>query len=350
MKIKIPQIAMLGILFTVLLGCGDKKEERRSQPIEVKVQKIGAHDNTQHGNQLSYSGKIQAEKTVNLTFQVSGTVEQIPVKIGDFLEKGTLVAAIDPTMYQNQYKAKKAQAQLAKENYQRINEVFQKGSIAEIKMLEARSKYDQAEAATNAAYQDLKHTKLHAPISGYVGTKMLEAGDVAAPGKPVIQLLDIHSVKAVVPIPDDEINTYKVGDSALVTVDALQNQETPGQISEVSVNSSQGNPVYTAKIDLKNPLQHIKPGMSCKVYLKNKNAKQAQNPEYIIPIKSISVTEDGRHFVFLVNKNKAEKHFVKTGKLYDNGIAITDGLQSGDQLIVSGYHKLTNHTPIKIAH
>ena len=56
------------------------------------------------------------------------------------------------------------------------------------------------------------------------------------------------------------------------------------------------------------------------------------------------------HFVYVVNsQNKAERRLVKTGSLYNNGIGITAGLQQGDKLIISGYHKLTEGTPVRIS-
>ena len=68
-------------------------------------------------------------------------------------------------------------------------------------MIEARSNYNQANAAANATFQNVKHSKLYAPFSGYIGAKIMEPGDLASPGRPVFQLLDINNVKAAIPIP-----------------------------------------------------------------------------------------------------------------------------------------------------
>ncbi len=351
MKKKIPYLVLLIAVFTSLMGCGEKEETREATPVNVKILEVGKNDgNSQQSRKISYSGTIKASKTVKLSFQVSGTVKQIPVEMGGFVKKGDLVAAIDATTYQNQYEAKQAQANLAKENFERINEVYQKGSIAEIRMIEARSNYEQAQSSANAAYQNVKHTKLFAPIDGYVGDKMMEAGDVANPGQPVVELLDIHTVKAIVPVPDDEINTYKTGGKALVKIDVLQKEEFNGRISEISVQSNRENPIYTLKISIDNPQQKIKPGMSCKVFLPNNTKENSKISAFAVPVESVSVTEEGRNFVYVVDttENKAKKRFVETGKLYNNEIAITSGLDLGDKLIVSGYHKLTHNTSVKI--
>ncbi|MBL3658431.1 efflux RND transporter periplasmic adaptor subunit [Fulvivirga sediminis] len=332
-----------------LTSCDKKEESKKADPIIVKTLTVG-EQGTFTPHELSYSGAISANKSVNITFQVPGTIEEITVSMGDFIHKNDLIARIESTTYQNQYEARKAQAELAKENFERINEVYKKGSIAEIKMIEARSNYKQAESAATAAYQNVKHTKVYAPFSGYVGAKIMEAGDLASPGMPVIQLLDIDMVKAMVTLPDQEVNQYHSGDSARVTIDALGDQSFTGIISEVSVQSDRANPVYTAQIKIQNKDHNIKPGMACEVNLFKNDNNKSEKKTLVIPISSVSVTDDNKNFVYIINTKDSTAHrkYVTTGELYDNGIAIKEGLQPGDQLVTSGYHKLTDKTPVKV--
>lgn len=346
------QHARLGIAFLVIslfvTSCGKEKQTRVFEPIEVEVATVGSKNGQNISDRIGYTGTIAANKKVNLSFQVPGTLEKIPVSMGSFVSKGTLVAEIDETTYRSQYEAQMAQVNLAKENYERISKVFEKGSIAEIKMIEAKSKYQQAQAAAKATYQNIAHTKLHAPISGYVGQKMMEAGDVANPGRPVVQLLDIDVVKAEVPIPDEEINAYQSGDTAIVKIDALGDQEFTGVIDEVAIQSARGNPVYTARVNISNKDRKIKPGMACTIYLPEQDKKPAVAKQIIVPVESVHATQGGHSFVFIAENNKAIKRDVQTGKLYDNGIAITSGLKNGEKLVTSGYHKLTDNTPVTI--
>lgn len=108
-------------------------------------------------------------------------------------------------------------------------------------------------------------------------------------------------------------------------------------------------PVYIAQILLENPEKSIKPGMSCKAFIDFNQNQKSDDSEIILPIKVVSVTEENEYFVFVAENGKAKRKQVSTGKLYSNGIAITSGLKASDQVITSGYHKLTDNTPIKIA-
>ncbi|MEH6659807.1 efflux RND transporter periplasmic adaptor subunit [Leeuwenhoekiella marinoflava] len=338
------------LIFLSLQSCKDTNSTRTVEPIPVEVISIGENANSGSAHSITYSGMIRAEKTVNLSFQVSGTLESIPIETGKLVEKGQLIAEIDNTTYREQYNSQHAQMELAKENFERINEVYKKGSIAEIRMLEARSNYKQAQAAAQALYQNIRHTKLFAPMDGYLGEKRMEAGDVANPGQPVVQIMHIATVKAILAIPDNEINQYQTGGKAVVRIDALVGEEFEGTIDEVSMVASQGSPTYTVQINIENPERKIRPGMSATIIFED----VIQNPEglqrIVVPTRTLSVDESGKNFVYLVNQkeNTAFRQQVETGKLYDSGIEITSGLQAGDLLVISGYHKLTNDTPVDL--
>ena len=90
--------------------------------------------------------------------------------------------------------------------------------------------------------------------------------------------------------------------------------------------------------------------MTCSVSILEKlEAKEESSATIIVPVETVSVTDGNENFVYIVNnQNKAKRRIVKTGKLTDEGIAITEGLKNGEQLITSGYHKLTENTPVNI--
>ncbi len=335
------------LLFLVAVSCGGEEKTTASKVIKVRVMNVGNSTTNSDAN-IEYNGTIESDVSINASFQVSGTVLNIPVQIGDFVKKNQLIAQIDGTVYSSQYEQQLAQERLAKENFERINKVFQKGSIAEIRMLEARSQYEQAQAAAKMTYQNVRHAKIYAPMDGYISNKMMDAGDLAQPGQPVIELVNINTVKAALPIPDSEINNIAKGDTATVNIPSLKDMNVTGTVDEVSIQSNQGSPVYTAYVKLNNSDKKIKPGMTCTVSFENTNVSDNGEQAIIIPSESIAVTEDGKRFVYVANGNNAERRYVETGQLYNSGIAITKGLKKGDQLIVSGYHKLTQSTQVEV--
>ncbi len=339
-------------LYSILLGliivsCGEKKTEKSITPIAVKVLNI-TQNNGVDGRSEKFPGIIKPIKTSNISFQVAGDITNLPVSLGDYVKKGQLIAAIDPSLYQAQFNANKAQVNLAKENFERINNVFQKGSIAEIRMLEAKSNYEQAQSALNAASKNLNHTNLTAPFNGYISHKFMESGHVASPGMPVVELIDLSNVQAIISLSDQEVNHYKTGSEASIYVPTL-NQTFSGTLTEIAVQSESRTPVYTAKITVNNPDFLLKPGMTCTNVIEN-TANKATTQNFKLPVDVVSLTNEGQNFVYVVNtkNNKAQRKIVEIGKLYNDGIEIKSGLTKGDKVIISGYHKLTNNTPVKI--
>ncbi|WDF81309.1 efflux RND transporter periplasmic adaptor subunit [Mucilaginibacter sp. KACC 22773] len=331
-------------------GCSGKKEQKNGpDTLAVNVFNLSA-DSLSTSDRIVYDGTLEAEKTIDLSFQVSGTILSFPVLTGDYVKKGQLVGVIDETVYRNQYNAQLAQAKLAEENYTRINDVFKKGSVAEIKMLEAKSNYEQATSAARATYQNIAHTHLYAPASGYIGEKKAEAGAVANPGQPVLQLLDTHSVKVLVAVPESEINHYKAGTPAMVKIDALGNQSLQGKVSEVGVLALSGSANYNLKISLANNDLKLRPGMLCKVVFNKTTGNVASSndvKEVIVPVQSVQVDEKGASFLYVMSAaHKAVRKAITTGQLYSNGIAIRSGLAGNEQVITSGYQKLADQTPV----
>jgi membrane fusion protein (multidrug efflux system) len=333
-------------------GCSGKKEQKNGpDTLAVNVFNLSA-ESMSTSDRIVYDGTLEAEKTIDLSFQVSGIILSFPVLTGDYVKKGQLVGAVDETVYRNQYNAQLAQAKLAEENYTRINDVFKKGSIAEIKMLEAKSNYEQATSAARATYQNIAHTHLYAPVSGYIGEKKAEAGAVANPGQSVLQLLDTRSVKVLVAVPESEINHYKAGTPATVKIDALGDQPLQGKVSEVGVLALNGSANYNLKISLANNDMKLRPGMLCKVIF-NKTAGTVASSnikEVIVPVQAVQVDDKGTNFLFIMNaQNKAVRKDVITGQLYSNGITIKSGLSGNEQVITSGYQKLADQTPVIVS-
>lgn len=338
---------MIGLLTgLVSTGCGGREESGRANlPVNVKVQSLSSSNTA--GN-VAYEGTITASKTIDLSFQVAGTILEFPVSTGQLVSKGQLIAAVDETTYRSQYNAQQAQAQLAKENYQRVSEVFRKGSVAEIKMLEAKSQYEQAAAAAKAVFQNIRHARLYAPQAGYIGVKRMETGATAGPGVPIVQLLDIASVNISFTVPENEINAYKKGEPASVTVEALGGKMINGTVDEVGILSLQGNPSYVVKVKLSNTDRSLKPGMLAKVSFPKKNVKHTD--AILLPADVVQVDEKGHNFVYIADPagKKAIRKNVSTGQLINNSIAITEGLNGTENLIISGYHKLDDQSPIEI--
>ncbi|MDB4923080.1 MAG: multidrug transporter [Mucilaginibacter sp.] len=340
----------LPVAFLFLLGCGSKEEQKVAvAPVNVRVMAMNYDGDARQ--QISYSATVKENKEISLTFQVSGNITAVNVDKGQWVKKGQLLATLDGTTFTEQYNTELARQKLAQDNYNRINEVYKKGSIAEIKLVEAKSNLEQATATARAVYQNIVHTKLYAPSDGYIGEKTAEAGDLASPGSSIFKLVKIERMDVIVPVPELEINSLKKGQPAIIRIKALRNRGFEGKIDEIAVIAEDASHNYNVKVKVENKDRQLKPGMIADAYFPAKeNSKKADSTALSIPLSALQVNEQNQNFLYTVDKSSSMsiRRMVKCGPILNDRIIITNGLSSGDLVIISGYQKITSGTPVKI--
>ena len=98
--------ALLVILSVLAISCGEEKKSVPIKPIVVKTIEIGNQMEYQNNQNVGFTGKIIANKTVNLSFQIGGTIEVLNAEMGDFVQKGALLAKVDATAYKEKKNTK----------------------------------------------------------------------------------------------------------------------------------------------------------------------------------------------------------------------------------------------------
>lgn len=339
------------LLAVAMSGCSVKKQHTNVAQAQIKSTDLPVKVNvaktvlSKSENNLSYSGTIEPSNSVPLSFLTPGLVQQIYVKEGQAVAKGQLLAKLSQKTQQSAYELTLAKQKQAEDAYKRLEPVYKNGSLPEIKWVEVKTGYAQAKAATAMAKANLNNGDLHAPTSGIIGRKMLEPGMTALPGTPVMQLVKLNQLSVKIPVPENEISQIKKGQQAQVKISALQGKEFNGVVTEIGVMANAISRTYDVKITISNHHNEVKPGMMCNVLLSQKQASKL-----LVPYQAVSNDIEGKAYVYVVNRQKmeAQKQAVKIGLFYQNKIEVLAGLENGQQVIVGGKHKLSDHTKISI--
>lgn len=317
------------------------KETPVESPVNVKT---WVASNVSGDGRREYVGTVESENTVDLSFQINGNVEQIYVQEGQNIQKGQLVARINPATLQNVYDAAKATLARAKDAFDRLSTLHKSNSLPEIKFIEAQTNLEQAQANERIAKKNLNDCNLYAPHSGVVGKRYAEPGANVMPGSPIVSLMNITSVKVKVPVPENDIATVKLQASCMVKISALGNSEYKGTIIEKGVMADPVSHTYDVKVKIENGGKQIMPGMVCKAYLPGMDKSNG----IVVPLKAVQVASSGQNFIWTVDKSgKAITKEVTTGKLVGNGVLIQSGLGEGDVVIIEGYQNLSVGIPVK---
>lgn len=315
-------LAILALSVVLLASCSGKEKAREVMPVKVKTEK--AEPVPVSGSQ-EFSGTVEASDDAALSFASGGTVTKVYVSVGDMVKKGALIAEVDPVSVRNAYNAAKAVREQAEDAFRRMKQLHDEGSLTEMQWIEVQSKLRQAVSTENIARKSLTDCRLYAPYSGYVAEKLVEAGQNAAPGMPVIKLVSINKVKIKIAVPEDEMSGIKVGQSALVRVPALPLSRS-----------------YEVKIEVSNSGHKLLPGMVCEAYVGDNLLATA----VALPANVILIDTDNRTFVWTAVGGKAHKTYVEVGESVGSRVVINSGISAGDKVIVGGQQKVSEGTKI----
>jgi len=334
------------ILFAILIvmaSCGQKNEPVKKDvaPIKVKVKAVTIINGLSN---LRYSGTVEASQTIPLSFQSSGTVEQVLVQEGDAVRKGQLLASVNKADNQSLYNSSLAMYQQAKDAYDRLKQVHDNGSLSEVKWVEMETNLKKAESQLEVTKSSLDKCNLYAPASGVIGKRNVEPGQSSISSFSPLELVKIETVLVKISVPENEIGKIKKGMTAAFTISALDNHRFEGTITHVGVVADQFSRTYEVKISAKNPLLEMKPGMVCNVLLNLANNEET----VLVPYNSVTKDTDGQSFVFVVSPDQksVRKQIITLGDYQTNGLEVLSGLTMNQTIVVEGKEKLSDNSQI----
>ena len=403
LKILLPIVIVL-ILFAVI----GKKAGWFGKALTVKVAVENAQKRT-IVETITANGKIQPEKEVKISPDVSGEIVELTVKEGYSVEKGQLLLRIKPDNYISQKdrsmaeisaaQARRSQSEAqftqAELSYKRNKQLFEQQTISKSDFEQAEATYNVAKAEVDAAKfaitsaeaslkdanENLIKTSIYAPMTGTVSMLLVELGERVAgtnlmAGTELMRVADLSRMEAQVQVNENDIPRVKLGDTALIEVDAYLDQKFKGVVTEIA-NSAKTTGVsadqvtnfdvkilvlpqsYQKLVDAgdKNP---FRPGMSATVDIRT----QSKADVLTVPIQSVTTRTDTtktsgtqsqkdiRTLVFITDGKYALAKDVKTGIQDNSYIEILSGISPNDRVISAPFSaiskKLSDSTVIEV--
>ncbi len=347
---KLTTIALLAFL---AVGCSKKQEaQTTAEAVKVKEITIGTDGATACSQDAyGYSGTVEEENGTSLSFTTGGTILQLKVKVGDRVRKGQLIATVEPTQVKNTYEMAHATRMQAEDAYGRMKQLHDKGSLTELKWVEAQSQLQQAVAAEGIAKKSLADCALHAPFDGVVSEKYAEVGQNAAPGMPIVKLVTTKVLNVKISVPESEMANVRVRQRARIAVQALGGKQYEGYVIEKGVIADPISRSYNVKIRVEGTDNALLPGMVAQVALDGADASKAgtaAKAAVVIPAHLVQLGDDNSNFVWVDEGGKAVRRTIVCGEYQSNGVSIVSGLKTGDRLIVEGQQKVSNGTMLKV--
>ena len=377
-------IAAVAVLGT--LGVLGKKQGwwgTTADTTEVQVTRIVNHTIVETVNA---SGKIQPAVDVKITPEVSGEIIQLPVREGQAVRKGQLLAKINPDIYismvgsaeasVNMARAGKAQAQAqlleATQTYKRNQTLKLQNVISQAEWdaaertfavagLSVESAEYQLQSALNSLYEakdNLKRTTIAAPMDGIVTGLSVEVGErvvgtAQMAGTEMMRVSQLETMEVVVDVNENDIVRVHMGDTAIVRVDAFLGHDFRAVVTEIS-NAAKGqqlsaNKVTNFEVEVRilpesyadlvetEGVQPLRSGMTATVDIRTQKAVNAR----CVPVEAVTTREDTtngnmQEIVFVVQEGVARSMPVKTGIQDETYILIEGLLGQKDGQIIRG--------------
>ncbi|MGN0032290.1 MAG: efflux RND transporter periplasmic adaptor subunit [Candidatus Limimorpha sp.] len=324
-------IAATSLLSMVFCSCRNQEEKRVVSPIKVDVVVM---DSVASFSTHTYIGETEEAFSLPLSFLSGGKVKAIYVKNGDYVQAGQVLMCVDDTQALNTLSGAQAQLQHAQEAYQRIKQLYEKGGVAEIKLIEVTSQYESAKAYAAVAGKEVENCTLRAPQDGIISNCTVQVGQNLMPQQPVLTMLNVNGMHVLFSVPESDIGSIKIGDRGRVLIPALKNAVYDAVVIERSMTGSRFAHSYSVKMQLLGDVQQLLPGMVSKVTL---NEQIIQG--YIIPAQCVQQMPDGL-MVWKASDGIAHHCYIKSDQYLPGGILVKEGIEKNDRIITSGYQKL----------
>ena len=318
---------------------------------------------------LSFNGDIQANVEVKVFSKIPDRIAAFYVDEGDRVTDGSVIADIASTQIEQAVKQAEAAVSAAaaqqgnmEAEYKRADRLKQEDAMSQqqydliaTQYKAALAQYEQAQAALKTAQSQYQDTKISAPISGIIGKRYYETGDMANPALPLVSIVQMDKVKIHFNVPEKEMPLLTKGQSAKIAVIGIPDQNFYGAVEKISPVLDPLTRMADVEVDLDNPGYLLRPGMYATLEI---TVGVIENilivPRYAVLENSSLKKIDGKdtvvrnYFVYVVHDSLAEQRQLDVRYVNHRSIAVNDGIAEGDTLVISGQNNLRNGLPVLI--
>lgn len=380
------------IISLLLAGCGNKDSEQTGEKEQITPVQTAMVEKGVLSDITTVTGKLEALDSSNVVpGGAGGKVQSVNVALGDKVTRGQVLVVLEQGVQEAalrqaqqglaQARQGVAQAQSGLEiasinyeqaaaNYQRGKELYAAGAIPqagptgfetayEMPYKQAKIDYEQvkpaalataqaavatAQAAVDMAQEQYNNTIIRAPISGVITAVNINPGELASPGTPapLVSVVNLDQVVVKTSVAESTINKIKKGQEVPVQISAVADEPFTGVITNIAAAADPTSNAYPVKIRINNPEHLLKPGMFAEVPL------QGEQQETLLVPREAVVKVGDQDTVWVVRDNTVTSRQVKVGKSDGVKIQILEGLEEGEEVVVSGQINLKDKDPVEI--
>lgn len=352
-------IALPTLAAAFFLSADSQDNVTKPSESRVKVVAVAPVEPAVEQRRLRFSGVTRAVRRARLSFALGGRMLERPVGVGQVVRAGEVVARLDERELVNAVaRAQGSLAELAARRGQGQRDLERTEQLAAGKAATAeeveRSRagveaLNAAEAAAQAQLREaermLEETVLRAPFAGTVTEVMLEPGEMAVVGRPVISLSGDSEIELFVEVPESVMPYLQAGDGVQVDFPVIDRQ-VEGSIRSVARTAVGVGRLFPVIIDLPSA-PGLAAGSTAELVL-----ELATDGAMAVPVEAVVNPGGHQPAVFRVvgdgQTGRVEKLFVEVGTLLGERVTVRGALAAGDQVVVGGQRGLLDGESVEV--
>jgi RND family efflux transporter MFP subunit len=328
------------VLLAFLAGCHPKREPGLAVPLAVAPVEVVLVSDKEYLATEEVIGTVRAKLRTTIEAKISSRIERMAVRVGQRVQPGQLLVVLDAREIQARLDQAKAVREQVQQDRKRFATLLQQNAVTqqEFEVVESRARV--AEAAVIEGETLLGYAQITAPFAGVVTRKLADVGDLAIPGRALLEVEDPSALRLDADIPEALIDRVRLNEKRTVRVASLTN-EIEGVVSEIAPAADPSSRTFSVKLDLPE-LPGLRIGQFGRVAVPVSAVTTVRVPGRAVLVRG------QMEIVFVVANQRAQMRLVKTGKRWGDEVEIVSGLDAGESVVTVDPVRLRDGQPVEV--
>lgn len=285
-------------------------------------------------------GTVRPRLRAVLEAKVSGRIEEMRVVPGQLVRAGELLVRLEDREIRARLEQARALHEQAERDFRRRETLWREQTISRAEYDAAEAQLRVAVAALQEAETQLAHTRIVAPFDGRITAKHADVGDLAVPGRPLVEIEDPRALRLEADVPEALLEKVQLGQRLEVRIPAAQ-VTLEGTVSEITPVADPRTRTFPVKVDLP-PQPGLRSGLFGRLVI-----PVAEVEAIRVPARAVLVRGQ-MELAYVVRGERAELRLVKTGKRLAEEVEVVSGLAPGEVLVVEADQPLRDGQPVRV--
>jgi len=292
---------------------------------------------------IDIKGSVDSRSSVTITPKTGGTITRITVVNGQSVSKGQLLVEFDNELTKRSMEEVQTQLDFANTVYEKQRRIYEAKAGSEISYLQAKNQKESLERRMSSLKEQLELSRLYAPVAGVADNVLPRVGENAGPGQPLMTIVNTGDMRVIADVAEAYVANISQGDPVKIMFPEI-NDTIQTRLGIVSTTVNTISRTFRVEIPIRPVPKNLRPNITCNLVINDLTIPKA----ITIPLKSVA-REEEHSFAYVVNeKNVVSRRTISTGLVSGGMVQVTEGLQPGERVVVSGVLDVADGQKVRV--